>query len=313
MAARERKTIKIKQFKLFGGEKMGKYKLVISIMIVTAMLASLACSQKLDFKTTTAATTTAATTTEETSETKPSETETSENETETSETSESSETSETKETAATSESKETATSESTSESSEETTKADSGLNTVSVYNAYKRSFKVGKKSVTTRYPKIMIKGVNTNKVNKEIADKFKPIAKKNKSRVTYSYYVRKYLISVLVTVELEAGNSEFKNFYVYNVSRINGKKLTRDQVLKSLGLKSSTFNTKVKAGIQKMWKTDYKKDTSAAKKKMEANSLKTSTLNSAMPFMNANGKISYLVRQIEVPGQMSHIDLKGTI
>ncbi len=278
-----------------------------------AMLAGVAgCNQKVDFNSTTATITTTTTTTEETSETKPSETETSETETETSETS--SETSETKESSETSESKETsATSESTSESSDETTKADSGLNTVSVYNAYKRSFKVGKKSVTTRYPKIMIKGVNTNKVNKEIADKFKPIAKKNKSRVTYSYYVRKYLISVLVTVELEAGNSEFKNFYVYNVSRINGKKLTREQVLKSLGLKSSTFNSKVKAGIQKMWKTDYKKDTSAAKKKMEANSLKTSKLNTAMPFMNANGKISYLVRQIEVPGQMSHIDLKGTI
>ena len=310
MAARER-TSKNKAKIAFWRTKMGKYKLVISIMIVAAMLASLACSQKLDFNTTTATVTTATTATETTeTSAESSETKESESETETSET----ESSETKETAETSESKETsATSESTSESSEETTKADSGLNTVSVYNAYKRSFKVGKKKVTTRYPKIMIKGVNTNKVNKAIADKFKPIAKKNTSRVTYSYYVRKYLISVLVTVELEAGNSEFKNYYVYNVSRINGKQLTREQVLKSLGLKSSTFNAKVKAGIQKMWKTDYKKDTSAAKKKMEANSLKTSKLNSAMPYMNANGKISYLVRQIEVPGQMSHIDLKGTI
>lgn len=293
---------------------MGKFKCVVSIALVMAMTMGVAgCNQRVDFGTSTSTTATVTTSASETTteESKPSESETTETTAETSETSEtkeSAETSESKETTGTSETKE---SKETSEETSETTK--SGLNTVSIYNAYKRSFKVGKKSVTTRYPKIMIKGVNTTKVNKAIADKFKPIAKKNKSRVTYSYYVRKYLISVLVTVELEAGNSEFKNYYVYNVSRINGKQLSRDQVLKSLGLKSSTFNSKVKAGIQKMWKTDYKKDTSAAKKKMEEKSLKTATLNSAIPYMNANGKISYLVRQIEVPGQMSHIDLKGTI
>ena len=137
---------------------------------------------------------------------------------------------------------ETKTSETTKDSGD-----NSGLATVSIYNAYKRTFKKGKKSYKTQYPKIMIANVNTTKVNKEIADKFKPIAKKNNYKVGYTYYVRKYLISVVVFVEKNPGNAKTRDYYVYNVSRINGKKLTRAQVLKSLGMKEATFNTKVKA------------------------------------------------------------------
>lgn len=194
----------------------------------------------------------------------------------------------------------------------ETTKDgdNSGLATVSIYNAYKRTFKKGKKSYKTQYPKIMVANVNTTKVNKEIADKFKPIAKKNNYRVGYTYNVRKYLISVVVFVEKNPGNAKTRDYYVYNVSRINGKKLTRAQVLKSLGMKEATFNTKVKASLQNYWKTNYKKDTSAEKKEMEKKSYTTKSLNSAMPYMNSNGKISYVLRQVETPN--GKVDIYGT-
>lgn len=194
----------------------------------------------------------------------------------------------------------------------ETTKDgdNSGLATVSIYNAYKRTFKKGKKSYKTQYPKIMIANVNTTKVNKEIADKFKPIAKKNNYRVGYTYYVRKYLISVVVFVEKNPGNAKTRDYYVYNVSRINGKKLTRAQVLKSLGMKEATFNTKVKASLQNYWKNNFKKDTSAEKKEMEKKSYTTKSLNSAMPYMNTNGKISYVLRQVETPN--GKVDVYGT-
>lgn len=194
----------------------------------------------------------------------------------------------------------------------ETTKDgdNSGLATVSIYNAYKRTFKKGKKSYKTQYPKIMIANVNTTKVNKEIADKFKPIAKKNNYRVGYTYYVRKYLISVVVFVEKNPGNAKTRDYYVYNVSRINGKKLTRAQVLKSLGMKEATFNTKVKASLQNYWKNNFKKDTSAEKKEMEKKSYTTKSLNSAMPYMNTNGKISYVLRQVETPN--GKVDIYGT-
>ena len=200
---------------------------------------------------------------------------------------------------------ETKTSETTKDSGD-----NSGLATVSIYNAYKRTFKKGKKSYKTQYPKIMIANVNTTKVNKEIADKFKPIAKKNNYRVGYTYYVRKYLISVVVFVEKNPGNAKTRDYYVYNVSRINGKKLTRAQVLKSLGMKEATFNTKVKASLQNYWKDNFKKDTSAEKKEMEKKSYTTKSLNSAMPYMNTNGKISYVLRQVETPN--GKVDVYGT-
>lgn len=284
---------------------MGKFRSVVSALLAISMLASMAgCAQKLVLTPPSESTTPAAS--ESTEESKAKESETSPTESSASETSatESSATSETKESAASSET-------SSSSSSSETTAAGSSLRKVTVSNAYRRTFKSGKKTYTTQYPKITVDGLNTSKVNKEIADTFKSIAKKNKSRIYYSYYVRKYLISVVVTVEVEAGNKDNRNYYVYNVSRINGKKLTRAQVLKSLGYKSSTFDAKVKAGVKKMWK-NYKTDTAAAKK-MYNNSLASKKIVTAMPYMNANGKVCYLLRQIEVPGTPSKIDLAGTL
>ena len=284
---------------------MGKFRSVVSALLAISMLASMAgCAQKLVLTPPSESTTPAAS--ESTEESKAKESETSATESSASETSatESSATSETKESAASSET-------SSSSSSSETTAAGSSLRKVTVSNAYRRSFKSGKKTYTTQYPKITVDGLNTSKVNKEIADTFKSIAKKNKSRIYYSYYVRKYLISVVVTVEVEAGNKDNRNYYVYNVSRINGKKLTRAQVLKSLGYKSSTFDAKVKAGVKKMWK-NYKTDTAAAKK-MYNNSLASKKIVTAMPYMNANGKVCYLLRQIEVPGTPSKIDIAGTL
>ena len=284
---------------------MGKFRSVVSALLAISMLASMAgCAQKLVLTPPSESTTPAAS--ESMEESKAKESETSATESSASETSatESSATSETKESAASSET-------SSSSSSSETTAAGSSLRKVTVSNAYRRSFKSGKKTYTTQYPKITVDGLNTSKVNKEIADTFKSIAKKNKSRIYYSYYVRKYLISVVVTVEVEAGNKDNRNYYVYNVSRINGKKLTRAQVLKSLGYKSSTFDAKVKAGVKKMWK-NYKTDTAAAKK-MYNNSLASKKIVTAMPYMNANGKVCYLLRQIEVPGTPSKIDLAGTL
>ena len=284
---------------------MGKFRSVVSALLAISMLASMAgCAQKLVLTPPSESTTPAAS--ESTEESKAKESETSATESSASETSatESSATSETKESAASSET-------SSSSSSSETTAAGSSLRKVTVSNAYRRTFKSGKKTYTTQYPKITVDGLNTSKVNKEIADTFKSIAKKNKSRIYYSYYVRKYLISVVVTVEVEAGNKDNRNYYVYNVSRINGKKLTRAQVLKSLGYKSSTFDAKVKAGVKKMWK-NYKTDTAAAKK-MYNNSLASKKIVTAMPYMNANGKVCYLLRQIEVPGTPSKIDLAGAL
>ena len=290
---------------------MKKLSSTVSIALILAMAAgTMGCSQKIVFTPTTTATVTTESSEEETTTAKESESETTASET-TTEASESSGSSEATESTKAPAETTSGTTTKSSDGTSQTTAENSGLATVSVYNAYKRSFKKDKKSYNTQYPKIMVANVNTSKVNKEIADKFKPIAKKNNSRVGYSYYVRKYLISVVVFVEKTPGNSKTRDYYVYNVSRINGKKLTRAQVLKSLGLKEATFNSKVKASLQNYWKDNFKKDTSEEKKDMEKKSYTTKSLNSAMPYMNTNGKISYVIRQVETPN--GKVDICGTI
>ena len=295
-----------------------KLKSIVSAALILSMTAGIAGCGLQRSETDPTTTTTAAESSETTTETTKDETKESKaseeskeskdaKETEASETKESGESkpSESGKTTESTKASETKTSETTKETGE-----NSGLATVSIYNAYKRTFKKGKKSYKTQYPKIMVANVNTSKVNKEIADKFKPIAKKNNSRVGYTYYVRKYLISVVVFVEKTPGNSKTRDYYVYNVSRINGKKLTRAQVLKSLGMKENTFNVKVKASLQNYWKNNFKKDTSTAKQDMEKKSLTIKSLNSAMPYMNTNGKISYVIRQVETPN--GKVDIYGT-
>jgi len=226
----------------------------------------------------------------------------------------------TTETSETEETTETTTEETTTEetTTEETTKKatptpepDSNAKTT-VKDQYKRGFKVNGKTLYSHIPQVTVEGVDTKAFNSEVLKKFQDIAKDNGSRVYYSYFVGKKAVSLYITVELEAGNSQMKNFYVYNCSRSSGKKLSRDEMLKIMGVSSSAFNTKVKNAIKNMWKKNYSKDTSAAKKTMEKNSLKSNMINSAIPYVNKNGKKAYLVRQIEVPGQMSHIDLHGT-
>ena len=215
----------------------------------------------------------------------------------------------------------TGSSEKTSETTEETTTeettkkptatpAPAGKTTVN--DQYKRTLKVNGKKLWTHIPQILIEDVDTDDFINDVLDKFKDIGEKNESRLYYSYYIGKKAVSLYITVELEAGNSSKKNLYVYNCSRTTGKKLSKDEMLKIMGVSSSAFNTKVKNAIKNMWKKKYSNDTSAAKKQMEKNSLSSKMINSAIPYVNKDGKKAYLVRQIEVPGQMSHIDFHGT-
>lgn len=278
---------------------MKKFQTTIGIALMMAMTAGIAgcnvtpAQTSLPTALTQSSETTSVTTTEETTEA----------------------TSETEETTEETTTEETTTEETTTE---ETTKKatpspipESDAKTT-VKDQYKRGFKVNGKTLYTHIPQVIIEDVDTKAFNAEVLKKFQDIAKKNDSRVYYSYFVGKKAVSLYITIELESGNSQQKNFYVYNCSRTTGKKLSREEMLKIMGVSSSAFNSKVKNAIKNMWKKNYSKDTSAEKKTMEKNSLKTKMINSAIPYVNKNGKKAYLVRQIEVPGQMSHIDLHGT-
>lgn len=238
-------------------------------------------------------------TTSETSETTAETTETETFETETEETTETTEETTTEET--------TTTSQTTTKPVE--TAAPAAKTTVN--DQYKRGFKVDGKKYYTHVPQVTIEGVSTKAFNEEVLKQFQSIAKKNESRIWYSYYVGKKTVSLYITVELEVGNSAYKNFYVYNCSRTTGKKLSRNEMLKIMGVSNSTLNSKVKIGVNKLWKK-YSSDTSAAKKAMQKKSLTTATFNKAIPYYNKDGKRAYLLRQIEVPGNMSHVDIHAT-
>ena len=183
-----------------------------------------------------------------------------------------------------------------------------------VTNAYSRTFTIKNNGkFTTKYPKVTIKGVSTTAVNKEIANKFKAIAKKNESVVKYSYYIGKKYVSILVTVNLEAGK-DGSEYYVYNISRVTGKKLTKAEMLKLLNIKSSAFDKKVKTGVTKWWNTNIlKNDKSSKTKKMYNNAIASKSISSAVPFVNTKGKTCFLLRQMKAPTQAGVNDIYATI
>ena len=206
---------------------------------------------------------------------------------------------------------ETTTPETTSETTTEAaTPTPKPIGKTTVTNAYSRSFKVpiyGK--FTTKYPKVTIEGVSTSEINQEIAKKFSPIAKKNDSVVKYSYYIGEKYVSIMITVNLDAG-MEGDEYYVYNVSRETGKKLSKNEMLELLGLTSSSFNSKVKSSVKKWWKTEILKyDKSKKTKKMYNTAIASKSINSAVPFVNSKGKKCYLLRHMKAPGQCEYTDL----
>ena len=210
---------------------------------------------------------------------------------------------------------ETTTSETTSETTTEAaTPTPMPIGKTTVTNAYSRSFKVpiyGK--FTTKYPKVTIEGVSTSEINNEIAKKFSPIAKKNDSVVKYSYYIGKKYVSILITVNLDAG-MEGDDYYVYNVSRETGKKLSKSEMLKLLGLTSSSFNSKVKSGVKKWWKSYVLYDDKSKKtKKMYNTAIGSKSISSAVPFVNSKGKKCFLLRQMKTPDQFEYTDIYAKI
>ena len=278
-------------------------KRIIAVFMLASMLFSLAACNGAGLLPSKESTSESTSVTEEpsSSETPESEQETTTEEPTTEETTASEETTE----------EETTTSETTSETTTEAaTPTPKPIGKTTVTNAYSRSFKVpiyGK--FTTKYPKVTIEGISTSEINQEIAKKFSPIAKKNDSVVKYSYYIGKKYVSIMITVNLDAG-MEGDEYYVFNVSRETGKKLSKNEMLELLSLTSSSFNSKVKSSVKKWWKTEILKyDKSKKTKKMYNTAIASKSINSAVPFVNSKGKKCYLLRHMKAPGQCEYTDL----
>jgi len=179
-----------------------------------------------------------------------------------------------------------------------------------VVDAYKKTFKTmyyGK--VTSHYPKIVIDGVDTSSINKEISKKLKKVSKKNKSE--YYYYIGEDYVSILIEVTHDVDWMEYDH-YIYNISRVTGKKMSREEMLGSLGVKSSDFNSRVKKQIVKQWETINKYDKTAATKKLYKKAISKKTLNSAIPYANEKGKLCYFIKGMEMPAGAAYVDSYGT-
>ena len=178
-----------------------------------------------------------------------------------------------------------------------------------VMDAFKKSFKTmyyGK--VTSSYPKIIIDGVDTSAINNEISKKLKKVSKNNKSE--YYYYIGEDYVSILIEVTHDVDWMEYDH-YIYNISRVTGKKMSREEMLGSLGVKSSDFNSRVKKQIVKQWETINKYDKTAATKKLYKKAISKKTLNSAIPYANEKGKLCYFIKGMEMPAGAAYVDSYG--
>ncbi len=200
-----------------------------------------------------------------------------------------------------------ATSSSASSSSASTTTA---IGKATVSDAYKKAYKSGYGKFTARIPKITISGVDTKKLNKEIYDYFKPkIA--SWRECNYSYYIGKTYISILIKLEEHHDESPATNYYVYNISRKTGKKLSRAQMLKELGIKESSFESRAKKAIKKAWKNPAI-NSSDYDKKYYKKAISKSSLKKVIPYVNSKGKLCYLLKNMSVPAGSGSYDANGT-
>jgi len=194
-----------------------------------------------------------------------------------------------------------------SESSSETSAAGEPRK-VTISDAYKKKHKtefLGK--VTSRYPKVAIEGVDTSALNKEIAKKFRSIAKDGE--VDYWYRIGEEAVTIFISYTCDADYYDGGND-VYNISRSTGKKMTRKQMLKVCGISSSKFNSRVKAAIKKQWKEAFRSGADYVKKQFKKATSKKS-LNRAMPYLNKKGKLCFLIKGMDSLGGSGYEDACG--
>ena len=137
----------------------------------------------------------------------------------------------------------TASTESSGTTAKPATKA---LGKVTVSDAFKKTYAKNQFGIkaSVRIPKITIAGVDTKKLNKEIYDYCKKKAGSYCS-CSYSYYIGKTYVSLFITLQEEHDSSPAAYYRVYNISRSNGKKLSKKQMLKFLKISDKKFKSRV--------------------------------------------------------------------
>ncbi|MBR6960351.1 MAG: hypothetical protein IKH76_07725 [Clostridiales bacterium] len=224
---------------------------------------------------------------------------------------ETTEVTETTEAAVSAETKETteATTTTTPAPSESSSETSAAIGKTEVADAYKKTFKtVNLGKVTSSYPKVTIEGVDTSDFNEEMVSKFKKAAKTDK--VEYSYYIGNDYVSIFIEVTPDVDWFEYSH-YVYNISRVTDKKMSRGEMLKSLNVKSSSFNSKVKKKIKSDWKKMFGNYSNSILKKLYKKAVSKKKLNKAVPYVNKKGELCCFVKDVEMPAGPGFTDIYG--
>lgn len=170
-------------------------------------------------------------------------------------------------------------------------------------STYKNRYRQGK--VTSRLPKITIEGVDTKAVNKEISNKFlkkaKNAAKHDETYFTYTYYIGKTYVSILITYDNSCGGY-LMDQYVYNISRTTGKKMSKKQMLKALGISNKKFNSRVKKVVKRHFTKQGYPGSDNYSKTQYKKAMSSKTINRAIPWVNAKGKVCFLINAMPIVG-----------
>ena len=178
---------------------------------------------------------------------------------------------------------------------------------VKVTDAYKKTYakNIWGMKATLKIPKITIPGVDTSKFNKKIY-KFCKSKADPESSCTYSYYIGKKYISLIIYRSDEHDMSPTTDSYIYNISTKTGKQMSRSQMLKALNLKSSKFEAKVEKGLRRYWDNMMLQDDT-----MLNNQIRNNKLKEAIPYVNSKGKVCFVLKSVMIPAGSGSYDVWG--
>lgn len=189
------------------------------------------------------------------------------------------------------------------------------LGKVTVSDAYKKSYgknEFGYKA-TVKIPKITIAGVSTTKINKEIYNYCKKKSG-NMCSCSYSYYIGKTYVSILITLQEEHDMSPAAYYSVYNISRSSGKKMSAKSMLKTLKISDKKFRSRVKKAVIKLFKKSYGYNSKSPSWVKTAYKQATASkmIKKAIPYVNSKGKLCYMIKDLPCPGGAGQYDECGT-
>ena len=113
-----------------------------------------------------------------------------------------------------------------------------------------------------RIPKINIDSSYVSEINKELNDKLTSSAKKIMEsteygallEADYEYYENNDILSVIAWGKYEGGVS---NYYVYNINKKNGLKITSEEILKTKNMDKVTFENKLSNSLGIEFKNSF--------------------------------------------------------